>query len=336
MTTALCMFALLPAHADPPASEMARDLGYSSELLDQKELPKTHFPRAPREKLRTGIETLTEGKVSADRQLLEPQVYQKAEPASMIPFLMTIQKKQPNSPKITRKLALTCLQAGQPREALYWFTQTWQRDRTDLPALWNMASLSYRLGDIRKTNDYLAEYAKRDPNTSWGMVARKFLETGTFGGYDAASTYESRGIPRIGFVAAGSSGSPEGGLMVVEGKRVDVDEMVSESNQLPGVNPFKPASVVAKKADKADKEDASKSDSEKSSRYKRASTNEAKAESTDSDRPKPASAGSPLSRAAIDTLPSKDQKPVPTEKTAVSASATAQPVASAAVPASGK
>ncbi|MBP7635356.1 hypothetical protein KBA41_14405 [Candidatus Ozemobacteraceae bacterium] len=236
---ALCMMTAVPAFADPSAEEMARQMGYS-ELIKHMELPKRHDPRAPLPKQRGGIEAVTADRLPADRKLLDAYMYQKAEHASMIPFLLSLQKKQPESPKISRKLALTCLQAGQPREALYWFTYTYQRDRTDLPALWNMAALSYRLGDTRKLNDYLDEYAKRDPNSMWGMVAKKFLETGTFAGYDARSTIADHGMPRVGYVGGGAAGAKEGGLMVVEGKRVTPEEMFPEANQLPDVNPFKP------------------------------------------------------------------------------------------------
>ncbi|HQG29466.1 MAG TPA: hypothetical protein PLY73_13025 [Candidatus Ozemobacteraceae bacterium] len=236
---ALCMMTAVPAFADPPAEEMARQMGYS-ELIKHMELPKRHDPRAPLPKHRGGIEAVTAERLPADRKLLDAYMYQKAEHASMIPFLLSLQKKQPESPKISRKLALTCLQAGQPREALYWFTYTYQRDRSDLPALWNMAALAYRLGDTRKTTDYLDEYARRDPNSMWGIVAKKFLETGTFAGYDARSTIADHGMPRVGYVGGGAAGAKEGGLMVVEGKRVTPEEMLPEANQLPDVNPFKP------------------------------------------------------------------------------------------------
>lgn len=240
ITGALCMMAVLPVFADPPAREMAQELGYS-ELIKQIDLPTKHHPRAPLGKRRGGLEPVTASRISADRKLLDAYMYQKAESASMIPFLLTLQKKQPESAKISRKLALTCLEAGQPREALYWFSYTYQRDRTDLPALWNMAALAYRLGDTRKTNDYLDEYARRDPNSMWGMVAKKFRETGTFGGYNSGTTMSEYGMPRIGFVSAGAAGAPEGGMMVVEGKRTSAEEILPEANQLPDVNPFKPS-----------------------------------------------------------------------------------------------
>jgi len=237
---ALCMMTAVPAFADPAAEEMARQMGYS-ELIEHMDLPKHHAPRAPLPKQRGGIEAVTAERLPADRKLLDTYLYQKAEHASMIPFLLSLQKKQPDSPKISRKLALTCLQAGQPREALYWFTYTYQRDRTDLPALWNMAALAYRLGDTRKMNDYLDEYARRDPNSMWGMVAKKFLETGTFAGYDARSTIADHGVARVGYVGRGAAGAKEGSLMVVEGKKVTPEEMLPEANQLPDVNPFKPS-----------------------------------------------------------------------------------------------
>lgn len=298
---ALCMMTALPAVADPPAEEMARQLGYS-ELIEHMDLPKHHDPRAPLPKARGGIEAVTAERLPADRKLLDTYMYQKAEHASMIPFLLSLQKKQPTSSKISRKLALTCLQAGQPREALYWFTYTYQRDRNDLPALWNMAALAYRLGDTRKLNDYLDEYARRDPNSMWGMVAKKFLETGTFAGFDARSTIAEHGMPRIGYVGAGAAGAREGGLMVVEGKRVSPEEMLSEANPLPDVNPFKPT----RKTDDEKKDDGTAA-------YRTATKAEA-AEETKIPTPLP---GASLTKAEIQTTTPEPKK------------AAAQPVASA-------
>ncbi|HOY68350.1 MAG TPA: hypothetical protein PLP29_15825 [Candidatus Ozemobacteraceae bacterium] len=307
LTSAFCLIASGTLFADPPAIDMARELGYS-EILEQKEVPHRHSPRAPKAPAETGLKPLTESRMKADAKLLEPMVYQKAEPASMIPFLMTLQKRQPDSPKITRKLALTCLEAGQPREALYWFTQVWQRDKSDLGALWNMAALSYRLGDTRRTNDYLQEYARRDPHSAWGLVARKFNETGMFGGFNSANAFDAAGFPRVGYVEPGAAAGPEGGLMVVEGKRVSAEELLPPANDLPAVNPLR---------SKESRKQAQKADGQKSAR----AAVERPVEKRDHiDVPKPAAAASPLTQASIDALPSKDAPKIEAEKPATPAS----------------
>jgi len=315
LTSAFCLIASGALLADPPAIDMARELGYS-EILEQKEVPHKHFPRAPKAKGETGLQPLTENRVNADVKLLEPMVYQKAEPASMIPFLMTLQKRQPDSPKITRKLALTCLEAGQPREALYWFTQVWQRDKTDLGALWNMAALSYRIGDTRRTSDYLQEYARRDPYSAWGLVARKFNETGMFGGFNSARAFDAAGFPRVGFVEPGATGGPEGGLMVVEGKRVSAEELLPPANELPAVNLLR---------SKESRKPSTKSDGSKPDKavMERSTEKHATAEA-----PKPAAAGSPLTQASIDALPSKDEGKKEAVKSTASAPMSTPDVAS--------
>jgi hypothetical protein len=213
----MCLALSVPAWADPSARSEAAKLGYSEEILEQ--LPGKHLPRAPNPDWQP-IRAPAEPRFP-DRQLLTPRLDQKAEPASMLPYLTELHKKNPRSPKITRKLALTCLKAGQPREALYWFTQTWFRDRTDLAALWNCAALSYRLGDYRATASYLKEYAQRDPHSVWGRIAREMQGATPFGGgMDLAGAFAGR-LPRGGIMTGGAAKSGGSALMVIGGQEME-------------------------------------------------------------------------------------------------------------------
>ena len=161
----------------------------------------------------------------------------------MIPVLMRYHRQNPTSAKITRKLAVTCLRNGQPREALYWYTQTWQRDRSDYESLWNMACISYRLGETDQTRKYLEEYSKVDPHSAWGRMAREFL-AGRFSGSDLADGFASE-LGRTGSVGGSSSSTDAGaakgvkttgtagesatggGIMVIEGQRTSFDQFMS-------------------------------------------------------------------------------------------------------------
>ncbi len=214
----LCLALSVPTWADPSARSEAAKLGYSEDIL--KQLPDKHLPRAPNpdwQPIRPHTEQRT-----PDRNLLAPRLDQKAEPASMLPYLTELHKKNPKSPKITRKLALTCLKAGQPREALYWFTQTWFRDRTDLAALWNCAALSYRLGDYRATSNYLKEYAQRDPHSVWGRIAREMQDATPYGGgSDLGAGFAGR-LPRGGVMTGGTGKGAGTALMIIGGKEMEI------------------------------------------------------------------------------------------------------------------
>ncbi|EKD82501.1 MAG: hypothetical protein ACD_39C01250G0003, partial [uncultured bacterium] len=203
--------------------------------------PKTAKPRrAVMEPKTTFVEP--QRQLMAPEDLLHPRVMQKSESPRMIPVLMRYHRQNPASHKITRKLAVTCLRNGQPREALYWFTQTWQRDRSDYESLWNMASLAYSLGETSLTRKYLTEYSKVDPNSAWGRMSREFL-AGRFSGSDLSDGFDSE-MARFGDVDGSSSStkadnnrgvkststgnsSDGNGIMVIEGKRTSFDQFMS-------------------------------------------------------------------------------------------------------------
>lgn len=155
---------------------------------------------------------------------LKPRVYSTSESSEMIPLLLKLQKQNPTSVKLTRKLAPTCLNAGQTREALYWYTQTYLRDRADIESLWNMASLAHSLGMKDKAKQYLEEYAKVDPNSSWGRMAKEFLN----GEYSNNMKDGFKGgLSRIGSVSAGSSNN-DAGILVVEGRSTDIETFATD------------------------------------------------------------------------------------------------------------
>lgn len=205
--------------ADPPAREMASELGYKEpDLL--MDLPIQHGKRAPKDQCyRNYREDLR--KVETDfHDAMQPKMYDRPEAARMIPYLLDLHKKQPVSPKITRKLALTCLGAGQPREALHWFTQTFHRDRSDLNALWNMSVLAYRLGETKAAEAYLREYSMLDPYSAWGRMAKEFIKSGRFGGAELASGFQTdrARVGEVGASNAPGTASGSGRIMVIENR----------------------------------------------------------------------------------------------------------------------
>lgn len=231
--------------AEPPLHELVRELGYSDAYITEN-LPRTRPVKkvapAPHSAATPVYHAMPQRQLMQPDDLLLPRVFQKSETAAMIPVLMRYHRANPTSEKITRKLAVTCLKNGQQREALYWYTQTFQRDRSDFESLWNMAALAYAVGDNGLTKKYLAEYARIDPNSAWGRMAREFL-AGRFSGSDLGKGF-AKGLGRVGEPAGGlkagsknknaqvttaDSGDNEtgDGIMVVEGKRYNVESFVS-------------------------------------------------------------------------------------------------------------
>lgn len=227
-----------PVSADQNLHEFVRELGYSRDFILES-LPKNSGPRRRATTELKPVHISPQRQLMAPDDLLHPRIMQKSESPRMIPVLMRYHRKNPASAKITRKLAVTCIRNGQPREALYWYTQTWQRDRSDYESLWNMASIAYQLDEIDLTRKYLEEYTRVDPNSAWGRMAREFL-AGRFSGSDLADGFNT------GFAQAGSSdgsapektteskvsrssGKPVDGnsIMVIEGKRVSFDQFMS-------------------------------------------------------------------------------------------------------------
>ncbi len=225
--------------AEPPLREFVRDLGYRDDFINEN-LPKEKArPQVAPAQVKYSYST-PQRELMQPEDLLLPRVFQKSESAAMIPVLMRYHRDNPTSEKITRKLAVTCIKNGQQREALYWYTQTWQRDRSDFESLWNMAAISYSLNETDLTKKYLTEYARLDPNSAWGRMAREFLE-GRFSGNDLSDGFQ-RGFGRVGEPAggfsakktpgvssanAGKNSETGDGIMIVEGKRYNVESFVS-------------------------------------------------------------------------------------------------------------
>jgi len=224
--------------ADPPARDMAKTFGYGPDIVDQ--MPTTQGPRAPNPQRRPSVSPREPALDSGLLHRIQPRVYQHSEPSSLLPTLLRLHQQQPASPKITRKLALTCLQAGQTREALHWFMQTFQRDRSDLAALWNMAALSLQLGDKTAAHAYLAQYAHQDSYSPWGRMAKRFLASE--GSLAGNSSEDFQGTaPHIGYIDSSPVGSGNSGsMLVIDGRTITPDEFGAAPIESPVVNPFKP------------------------------------------------------------------------------------------------
>jgi len=250
-----------PVSADQNIHDFVRELGYSGDYIMENLPPKDAKPRrAVKEPKITHVESNRQ--LMAPEDLLHPRVMQKSESPRMIPVLMRYHRQSPASDKITRKLAVTCLRNGQPREALYWYTQTWQRDRSDYESLWNMACLSYRLGETALTRKYLTEYAKVDPNSAWGRMAREFI-AGRFSGSDLAdgftadmshtgssggSSASAKADNNRGVEATSAKTSADGkGIMVIEGNRTSFDQFMSGYEELDAAPPKIDDTVKGKK-----------------------------------------------------------------------------------------
>ena len=217
---------------------MMESMGYTEQSL-YKHVPAKKFvppPPARFEEKVVDIDQPSLTPVLAPKDFLLPRVYARSESVQMIPYLLKLQKQNPTSAQLTRKLAVTCLKNGQPREALHWYIQTYQRDRSDLESLWNMAALAYQLGDEDQTRKYLHEYADADPNSAWGRMAGQFLdgrfsgasmeggfksEFSRFGASDGASTGNKSGV-----VSSKPSSEPGNGILIIEGNRTTVERFV--------------------------------------------------------------------------------------------------------------
>jgi len=230
--------------------KMMTDMGYSEKSLF-KHVPSEKFvppPPARFEEKVVEIEPVRSGPPLSAEDFLQPRLYAKSEAPGMIPYLLKLQKQNPTSAQLTRKLAATCLRNGQPREALYWYTQTYQRDRSDLEALWNMASLAYQLGEEDLAEKYLREYADADPNSAWGRMAKEF-SSGRFSGASMDKGFKSE-FSRFGSAAGPAKKINYGpvraekksgeGILIIEGHRTTVEQFVE--NYEPAV-PAEPVAI---------------------------------------------------------------------------------------------
>ena len=235
-----------------------KKMGYSQEFIEDKALEPYRECTDRVSKRKVFTSDLKESKAPriSPVDFLHPRVFQKSESPDMIPLLIKLQKKNPTSAKITRKLAVTCLKTGQVREALQWFMYTYQRDRDDLEALWNMAALSYQLEDMDQAELYLKEYALRDPHSAWGRMSREFLE-GKYLGNDLKDGFKGE-FSRIGYVEGGSGKSGKkdkdskkkkekikdskeatgNGIIVIEGTRTNLETIFNEYEPAVGPEPI--------------------------------------------------------------------------------------------------
>ncbi len=238
-----------PVSADQNLHEFVRELGYKGDFI-MENLPKDSGPHRKVAVAPKAYHVEPQRQLMQPEDLLHPRIMQKSESPRMIPVLMRYHRQNPASAKITRKLAVTCMRNGQPREALYWYTQTWQRDRADYESLWNMACIAYRLGDTGLTSRYLTEYAKVDPNSAWGRMAREFL-AGRFSGNDLADGFDT-GIAQTGSTSGGvvksdqrnqqtvsEKPASDSGIMVIEGQRTSFDKFMSGYEQIDTAPPAK-------------------------------------------------------------------------------------------------
>lgn len=249
-----------PAIAEPTLHDFARELGYSEAFLNEglagtlNAKSDSVLPRA-QNKSQKVIHSEPRAELMEANDLLHPRVFQKGESPAMIPVLTRLHRQNPRSEKITRKLAVTCLRSGQPREALYWYIQTYQRDRSDFESLWNMASIAYRLGEMDQAKKYLEEYSALDPNSAWGRMARDFL-SGSFSGNNLSDGFKSgfgrtvvssgnkiddrtRVLREQAVMAGESDGRSDSAIMVIEGKRTDFDSFMSKMDKSETLKPNK-------------------------------------------------------------------------------------------------
>lgn len=200
--------------------EILKQMGYTQEYI---------FQNTPVESMDKNLRTPPKIKEKREKYVppvedfIKARIYGAGESSGMIPLLLKLQKKNPTSLKLPKKLAITCYKAGQFKEALYWYTQTYLRDRSDVESLWNMASIAHQLGMNSEARKYLEEYTKVDPNSAWGRMAREFLENNYSNNLkDGFNNENARG----GYVEKGSNDS-ESGILVVEGKRTTVEDFVA-------------------------------------------------------------------------------------------------------------
>lgn len=256
-----------PVYAQASLQDFVREMGYSQAFIEEG-IPEVIGKKSDLSKARavpankmTHKSPVTE--ISDPSDLLHPRVFQKGEAPELLPVLLRLQKQNPTSDKITRKLAVTCLRNGQPREALYWYIQTYQRDRSDFESLWNMASIAYRLGEMDQAKKYLEEYAALDPKSAWGRMAREFL-AGSFSGKNLNDGFKG-GFGQTGMVAGASEEAKElqkrlgaegklvetgqhgPGVLVIEGQRTSFDDYMRAPKRKEPTAKIKKAALEGKR-----------------------------------------------------------------------------------------
>lgn len=246
---ALSLLCFAPVFAeDYPIDLLVRDMGYTSSYMttevvnavkksnaDAKAYYATKKLDQPKNKKSTCI---SPQRGFSKEEILQPRISETSESPEMIPALLRYHKANPKADKITRKLAVTTYSLGQYKEALYWYTLTYQRNRNDLESLWNMATIADSLGEKNQARIYLKEYARVDPNSAWGRMARNLLNSG----YSSDNMSESFDDEMARFLDSGSNtGSSEPrkqnvkssnstgdtGMIVVSGDKYDLESFVA-------------------------------------------------------------------------------------------------------------
>ena len=235
------------AAEDYPIELMVRDMGYTSHYMtvdvvnsvkksnaDAKAYYATKGLNKPRKQ--SSCEVMPHKGFDKD-EILQPRISEASESPDMIPALLRYHKENPKADKITRKLAVTTYSLGQYKEALYWYTLTYQRNRSDLESLWNMASIADSIGEKQQAALYLREYARVDPNSAWGRMAKNILSSGysadnmteSFDDYMArvmngssnnADSKSSRKVEK-------SASAGDDGMIVVSGDKYDLESFAA-------------------------------------------------------------------------------------------------------------
>lgn len=237
--------------AEPPPREFAEKLGYHLLLPG---LPARQGMRAapdpgyapPDRRSAAGVRAA--GDTDTINRHLSPRIYERVDPATMLPTLLRLQRERPDSPKITRKLALICLRSGLLPEARQWFARTWQLDPADLGALWNLAAIAWQVGDTDAAMAFLEEYRQVDPGSPWGRLATQMLRR-----RDArpdrvfrsrpATTIESSAPAPVDPWNPVKPPSDQQQVLIINGRRTQPDDVGAPPNRFPVDHPLRPASL---------------------------------------------------------------------------------------------
>lgn len=245
----VCMAPL--AAEDYPIDQMMRDLGYTETYLtvEVANAVKRSNAKAKAFYATKKLEKKCYKQTSEERvkdyafkkeDILQPRVSEASESPDMIPALLRYHKENPKSDKITRKLAVTSYSLGQYKESLYWYTLTYQRNRKDFEALWNMASIAEAIGDKTAARAYLQEYKRADPNSAWGRMADDILNSGYSSGnmaesfedeiakiLDSSSGRKAEGESKVSVKPSKVAATDKEGIIVVSGDKYDMESFIA-------------------------------------------------------------------------------------------------------------
>ncbi len=245
---AISLLCVAPVLAeDYPIDLMVRDMGYTSRYMtvdvvnsvkksnaDAKAYYATKKLEEPKKRKESSCSSPQRG--FTKEEILQPRISEASESPEMIPALLRYHKANPKADKITRKLAVTTYSLGQYKEALYWYTLTYQRNRNDLESLWNMATIADSIGEKSQARVYLKEYARVDPNSAWGRMAKNLLNSGyssdnmteSFDDEMARFLDSSSGVSNSNKQQVKNSDSTgDDGMIVVSGDKYDLESFVA-------------------------------------------------------------------------------------------------------------